>query len=134
MTELAKIGKKQTLFVFICILIISLYSTYIYQSYQSEIDIKNLISGITRFFLTIGLLYLVYIGKKWAKVVTIVLFSIANVILIISLFSIDISLINKAPIIIMTVVYSFSLYHFTISKSFKAFFEYQNNKNTDVIS
>lgn len=134
MTELAKIGKKQTLFVFICILIISLYSTYIYQSYQSEIDIKNLISGITRFFLTIGLLNLVYIGKKWAKVVTIVLFSIANVILIISLFSIDISLINKAPIIIMTVVYSFSLYHFTISKSFKAFFEYQNNKNTDVIS
>lgn len=134
MTELAKIGKKQTIFVFISILIISLYSTYIYQSVQSQIDTKNLISGIIRFLLTIGLLYPIYIGKKWAKILTIILFSISNVILLISLFSIETPLINKVPMIVTTIVYSFSLYHFTISKTFKAFFEYQNNKNTEVIS
>jgi len=134
MTELAKIGKKQTIYIFISILIISLYSTYIYQSVQPQIDTKNLISGIIRFFLTIGLLYLIYLGKKWAKILTIILFSISSLILLISLFSIETPLINKLPIIVTIIVYSFSLYHFTISKTFKAFFEYQNNKNTGVIS
>ncbi|OXB16026.1 hypothetical protein B0A68_07085 [Flavobacterium reichenbachii] len=107
---------------------ISLYSTYIYQSVQPEIEIKKLISGIVRFFLTIGLLYLIYIGKNWARILIIILFTIANIIALISLFTIEAPVINKTPIIVMIFIYTISTHHFTLSKSFKAFFEYQKTK------
>jgi hypothetical protein len=128
MNQLAKIGRKQTILISISILLISLYTTYKYQSVYPEIQITKLISQIIRFLLTFGLLYLIYIGKKWAKVLIIVLFSISIPFALISLFVANIFIGNLIPVLVIVTIYSISIYHFAISKTFKAFFEYQNKK------
>ncbi len=72
-------------------------------------------------------MYLVFKGKAWAKNVLIILFSLAAIMAIISLFS-GISLPNKSPLIVMSMIYSLAVYHLNFSKSFKEFFAYLNTK------
>ena len=67
MNELAKKGKYRTLLVFLSILLVSIHTIYFYHSVRPEIETKKLIQQIIRFCLTTGLLYLIYIGKNWAK-------------------------------------------------------------------
>jgi hypothetical protein len=129
MNLLSEIGRKRTILISISILLVSIHTIYFYHSVKPEIETKKLIQQIIRFFLTVGLLYLVYIGKNWARILSIILFSIGTVGAIISLFAIELSLVNKLLFIVMVFVYSIAIYHFYISKEFKAFFEYQNNKN-----
>ena len=130
MNVFAEIGKKRTLLISLSILLVSIHTIYFYHSVRPEIETKKLIQQIIRFALTFGLLYLIYIGKNWARILSVILFSIGVIGAAISLFKFnELPIINKSPIIVMIFVYSMAVYHFSISKSFKEFFEYQNNKD-----
>ena len=129
MTELIKTGKNRTLLISISILLVSLHTIYFYHAVRPEIETKKLIQQIIRFILTVGLLIVVYKGKKWAKIVSLILFSIAILVALRGLLTIESkSFIIKVPLIVMIMVYSLAVYHFGMSKSYKAFFEYQNEK------
>lgn len=131
MNELTKIGKKRTILISISILLVSIHTIYFYHSVRPEIESKKLIQQLIRFSLTIGLLIMVYKGKKWAKVISVILFSLGLLIILPTLLTIDRPFINKIPLIVMTFVYSIAIYHFGFSKSYKAFFEFKNSNVTD---
>jgi hypothetical protein len=128
MNELTKLGKKRTILISISILLVSIHTIYFYHSVRPEIESKKLIQQIIRFLLTIGLLLMVYKGKNWAKIVSIILFSLGLLGALIALGTLETPLINKIPLLVMTFVYSMAIYHFGFAKSFKEFFKYQNSK------
>lgn len=132
MNQLEKIGKIKTILISISILLVSLHSIYFYNSIIPEIESKKIIQQSIRFLLTIGLLIMVYKGKNWARIVSIILFSIGVLGAIVGLMTITSAVVNKIPFIVMILVYSSALYHFWFSKSFKAFFDYQNNYNAPI--
>lgn len=127
MNELAELGKKRTILISISILLVSIHTIYFYHSVRPEIEISKLIQQIIRFSLTVGLLLMVYKGKNWAKVLSIILFSLALLIALVSLVTLDTHFINKTPLLVMVFVYAMAIYHFGFAKSFKAFFNYQNS-------
>lgn len=127
MNELTKIGKKRTVLISISILLVSIHTIYFYHSVRPEIESKKLITQLIRFSLTIGLLIMVYKGKNWAKIVSIILFSLALLGGLIALGTLDTPFINKAPLLVMIFVYSMAIYHFGFAQSFKEFFKYQNS-------
>jgi dolichyl-phosphate-mannose--protein O-mannosyl transferase len=127
MNELAKLGKKRTILISISVLLISIHTIYYYHSLRPEIDALMLIRQTIRFLLTVGLLYATYIGKKWAKIVTIILFSLALLGAIYAILtSLELPFINTIPFYVMIFVYGNGISHFGFSKSYNAFFEYQN--------
>ncbi|MCY1235122.1 hypothetical protein D3C87_204990 [compost metagenome] len=128
MNYLEKIGRKQTILISISILLVSLHAIYFYNSVFRETNTQKLLQQIIRFLFTVGLLILVYKGKKWARIVLVILFSIALLGAFFGLFFTQQTMINKIPLIVMIFVYSVSIFHFGLSKSFKAFFLYQNRK------
>ncbi|MBE0393371.1 hypothetical protein BJQ96_03235 [Flavobacterium sp. PL0002] len=128
MNELAKIGKGKTILISISILLVSIHTIYFYQSVRPEIESTKLVRQLISFLFTIGLLIMVYKGKKWAKITSIGLFSLALLVAVISLFTLEVPFINKVPLLVMTLVYSISIYHFGFAKSFKEFFKYQNTE------
>jgi hypothetical protein len=128
MNELTKIGKKRTILISISILLVSIHTIYFYHSVRPEIESKKLITQLIRFSLTIGLLIMVYKGKNWAKIISIVLFSLALLGALIALGTLDSPFINKVPLLVMAFVYSMAIYHFGFAQSFKEFFKYQNSE------
>jgi len=128
MTDLIKLGKKRTILISISILLVSIHTIYFYHSVRPEIEEKKLIQQLIRFILTIGLLIFTYKGKKWAKVVSIILFSLAILGALIGIVTIDRPLVNKTPLFVMTFVYSMAVYHFGFSKYFKTFYKHQNEE------
>ena len=134
MNDLAKLGKTRTILILISILLVSIHTIYFYHSIRPEIETKKLIQQIIRFILTIGLLYFVYVGKKWAKIISIILFSIGAIGAIIGIFSISQPIILKIPLFVMSFIYLVAIYHFQFSNSFKEFTDYQNiTKTNDII-
>lgn len=126
MNHLEKTGKQKTILISISILIVSLHTIYFYNSTIPEIGSKKTFQQVVRFLLTIGLLIMVYKGKNWARIVSVILFSLGVLGAIIGLTTITTTLVaNKTPLIVMFLVYSLAVYHFWFSKSFKAFFDYQ---------
>lgn len=130
MNELTKIGKKRTILISISILLVSIHSIYFYHSVRPEIESKKLIPQIIRFSLTIGLLIMVYKGKNWARIVSIILFSLAIIGGLIGFVALDAPLINKVPLLVMIFVYSIAIYHFGFGESFKEFYKFQNTEIT----
>ncbi|MFD0989911.1 DUF4240 domain-containing protein [Mariniflexile jejuense] len=130
MNELTKLGKKRTILISISILLISIHTIYFYHSVRPEIESKKLIQQIIRFLLTIGLLIMVYKGKNWAKIVSIILFSIAILGALVGLGTLDTPFVNKIPLLVMIFVYSIAIYHFGFAESFKEFFKFQNTEIT----
>jgi len=128
MNELIKLGKKRTILISISILLVSIHTIYFYHIVRPEIETKKLIQQIIRFLLTFGLLYAVYKGKKWAKTLSIILFSLALLGALIAVGTLDRSFINKVPLLVMIFVYSMAILHFGFSKSYKVFFDFQNGK------
>ena len=127
MDELAKIGKRRTIIISISVLMVSIHTIYYYHSLRPEVDSIKLIQQIIRLFLTVGLLYAAYIGKKWAKIIVVILFSIAVLGAIIAIAtSLELPFINTIPFYVMIFVYGNGISHFGFSKSYKAFFKYQN--------
>lgn len=132
MNHLEKTGKIRTILISISVLLVSLHSIYFYNSIIPEIESKKIIQQSIRFLLTIGLLIIVYKGKNWARIVSIILFSLGVLGAIVGLTTITSAVVNKIPFIVMILVYSSAVYHFWFSKSFKAFFDYQNNYNAPI--
>lgn len=126
MNELVKIGKKRTILISISILLISVHTIYFYHAVRPEIESSKLIQQLIRFLLTIGLLFMVYKGKNWAKIISLILFSLALIGAIIGIITIDTPIMNKTPLLVMTFVYSMAIYHFGFAESFKEFFNFQN--------
>lgn len=134
MNHLISIGKKRTVLISISILLVSIHTIYFYHTTKPEIETKKLIQQIIRFLLTTGLLLLVYKGKNWAKVVLIVLLSLALLTALIGIASINAPFINKVPLLVMTFVYSMAIHHFGFSSSYKAFFNFQNSSTGSIPS
>ncbi len=132
MNELIKIGRKRTILVSISILLVSIYTIYFYYAVRPEIEVKKLIQQGIRFLLTVGLLIVTYKGKKWAKITSIVLFSLAILASFIGVVTLAGPFANKIPLLVMIFVYSIAVYHFGVSKSYKAFFEYQNMEKIEL--
>lgn len=126
MNELIQQGRKRTILISISIILVSIHTIYFYHIVRPELDTKKLIQQLVRFVLTLGLLYAVYKGKKWAKNLSIVLFSIAILGALISVVTINTPIMSKLPLLVMVFVYSMAAYHFGVSKSYKAFFNFQN--------
>jgi len=131
MNDIEKAGKKNTILISISILLVSLHTIYFYQSVHPEIDTKKLIQQIIRFALTAGLLYAIYIGKNWARIIALILFSLAILGAIYGVFTIQDN-INKIPFIVMIFVYGLALYHFGFSSSFSAFKKFQQKQTTQI--
>lgn len=129
MNELVEEGKKKTILISMSIVLVSIHTIYFYHSVLTEIEIKKIVQQSIRFILTVGLLIMVYQGKKWAKNLSLVLFAVSILGGIIGLATINVnSFVNKIPLIVMILIYSIALYHFGFSKGFKAFFEFQNRE------
>jgi hypothetical protein len=126
MSYLAGIGKKRTILISISVLMVSLHTMYFYNVMMPEVTTKKIVQQSIRFLLTVGLLVMLYRGKSWARITSIVLFSIGILGAFVGLITIDKTIILKSPLIVMLIVYSVALYHFWFSRSFKAFFEHQN--------
>lgn len=105
---------------------VSLHIIYNYNSVFVDVEAKKVGQQIVRFVLTIGILIMVYKGKNWARITLLVLFSVVNILALISLFTIEYEILARTPIIVMIIVYSVAIYHFGFSRSFKAFSLYQN--------
>jgi hypothetical protein len=133
MNELTKIGKKRTILISISILLVSIHTIYFYHSLRPEIESKKLIQQLIRFSLTIGLLIMVYKGRNWAKIVSIILFSLALLGALVGLGTLETPFMNKIPLLVMIFVYSMAIYHFGFAKSFKEFFKFQNTEITESI-
>ncbi|MFT5846178.1 MAG: hypothetical protein ACJARX_001324 [Psychroserpens sp.] len=127
MNELAKIGKKRTILISISVFLISLHTIYYYHSLRPDLDGLKLLQQIIRFLLTVGLLYAAYIGKKWAKIIVVILFSITVLGAIFGIATtLELPFINTVPFYVMIFVYGNGISHFGFSKSYKTFFDYQN--------
>ena len=132
MNHLEKTGRIRTILISISILMVSLHSIYFYNSIIPEIESKKIIQQSIRFLLTIGLLIMVYKGKNWARIVSIILYWLGVLGGIVGLTTIASGVVNKIPFIVMILVYSSALYHFWFSKSFKAFFDDQKNNKSPI--
>lgn len=126
MEELINLGRKRTLLISISVLLVSVHTIYFYHAVRPEIETKKLFQQGIRFLLTLGLLIVTYHGKQWAKITSIVLLSLGILGAIIGVATIEGPFANKIPFLVMIFVYATAVYHFGLSKSFKAFFDYQN--------
>ena len=128
MEELIAIGRKRTILISISILLVSIHTIYFYHAVRPEIEISKLTQQGVRFLLTIGLIIFTYKGKKWAKIASIVLYSLA---ILGALIVVTRPFADKISLIVMIIVYSMAVYHLGFSKSYKSFFEYQNRDQTE---
>ena len=126
MNILEKLGKERTIKISISILLVSIHTIYFYHSVREDFDTTKFATQMIRFALTALLLYFLYKGQKWAKIVSIILFSIGAIGATVALFSLEASIINKTPFVVMIIIYVMAVYHFAFAESFKAFYEYQN--------
>ncbi len=124
MNPLIRQGRRQTIGIFVSLLLISLYIIIFYQLYMPQ-DLKKLFQQIIRFGLTGFLMYFIIQGKNWARLTMGILMILAAVLGLISLL-IPVPLIYKIPLIVMTIIYSIGIYHLFFSKAFKAYFSYLN--------
>jgi len=67
-------------------------------------------------------------GVKWMKIVSMILFSLAILGSLIGVALIDAPFPDRIPMIVMFIVFSLALYHVGFSKSYNAFFDYQNGR------
>lgn len=114
-------GRRQTLQLFISVVLLSAYVIVVYNILLPTTT-QKLASQIMRFCLTIVLMYWVMKGKKWAVVVSIVLFALAAFMGLLALTAVQ-NLYGAIPLLVMVFIYSKGVYHLGFSKSFKAYLE-----------
>jgi hypothetical protein len=128
MNHFAAIGRKRTVLISISILLVSIHTIYFYHSNKPEVDSAKLTQQIIRFLLTAVLLYFLFKGKNWARLVSSILFSIAILGSLIALFTLKGSFIAKTPLLVMLFVYPMAIKHFWFSREYKAFSKHQNSR------
>ena len=131
MNELSQVGKKRTILISISVLLVSLFTIYSYQKYVPYIENKKIIQQIIRFIFTAILLYFIYKGKDTARKIAVALFTIAVIAAAYNFMVLDVAIIAKSPLISMIFVYSFAIYHFAFSKSYKEFLNYKKSKKDE---
>ena len=127
MNELAIHGRNWTIRILASVLLISVYTIVTYNIVVPNVEVKKIIQQGIRFSLTFLLAYFVFRGKKWAVLISTMVFSIGALGALISLFS-EASFIAKIPLIVMTIIYLITVYHLNFSKSFQAYILYLNPK------
>lgn len=128
MNYLERKGKRRTINISISMLLLTIYSIYIYQTSIPEINVTKLIVQIIRTFLTAGMLLFVYEGKNWARIITIILSAIAVTMSLGVMFTTKHPTLMEVPLFVMIIIYSDAIYHFGFSESYKAFSEFQRKK------
>lgn len=128
MNELATKGRNFTIRIFASILLISIYTIVSYNIVIKPIESGKLVQQIIRFCLTLLLMYFIFKGSNIALYFLRLLLIIGTLAGIFSFFQ-PLPLMAKVPMIIMFLIYLIALYHFTLSKSFKEYFNYLNNKS-----
>jgi predicted neutral ceramidase superfamily lipid hydrolase len=118
----AKRGRTTTLSLFASVVLISLYVLVVYHLAVRPIQVSKVVAQLIRLVLTIYLLYQVYKGKRWAVTITTVLFTLAAFVGLLPLTTPG-PLETKIPLLAMVFIYGFGVYHFTLSKNFKAYIE-----------
>lgn len=121
-------GRNGTIAIFLSVLLISIFTITFYHIPSGSVDPKKFFQQIIRFVITLMLFYFLFQGKNWARITLIVLFVLATIGALVSLF-LPVPLIAKSPFIVMIIIYSFGTYYFYFSKSFKAFFAYLMRSN-----
>jgi hypothetical protein len=124
MNPLIRQGRRQTIGIFVSLLLISLYIIVYYQLFMPQ-DLKKLLQQIIRFGLTGFLMYFIFQGKNWARLTMGILMSLGALLGLLSLL-IPVPIIYKIPLIVMTIIHSIAIYHLFISPAFKAYFKYLN--------
>jgi hypothetical protein len=120
-------GRKGTIQIFTSVLLLSLFTILPYQIETEFADTKKLFQQIFRFGLTILLMYFLFRGKNWAKIVLTILFSVAVLLAFVSLFTLPAA--GKIPASVMILIYGIVIYHLNFSVYFKAYFNYLQRKN-----
>ncbi|GEP64958.1 hypothetical protein [Clostridium beijerinckii] len=113
-------GKKLFLSMVIAILAVSIVTTAFSYFMQGNIGI---ISGLTRTVVEAILLYFIFKGKAWAKIIMIILLII---VILAAVAAIMIS--PNIMITMLMIVYIFSVYIIGISPSVKEYLKSSNNK------
>lgn len=128
MNELARQGRSQTIAISISVILISMFVIAFYHIPHDSVDAKKFFQQIVRFVLTLALLYFLFQGKNWARIILLVLFLLAMLSGFILLF-LPIPLAGKVPLLVMIIIYGLGAYNLHFSRSFKAYFTYLNSKN-----
>lgn len=123
MNELAHKGKIMTIRVFASMLLISIYTIVTYNILVPNVETKKIIQQIVRFALTVLIMYFIFKGMNWAKNIMSVLCAVAILGGLFAIFT-PLSLIQKLPLLVLVLIYSFAFYHFNFSKSFKEYFNH----------
>ncbi len=126
MNELAKEGKQRTATLCIGILIFIVYGIIYQNMVSTDIGLITKIFQGIKLLLMLGLLAEVYKGKKWARILTVIVSIIGVFGSVSGYVFLDGSLIDKLPFLITAGLYLVAIYHFGFAKSYKAYCTHQN--------
>jgi hypothetical protein len=127
MNELATKGRNQTIIIFASVLLVSIYTIVSYHLAFPSVEAGKSFQQIVRFVLTVLIMIFIFKGKEWARTLFTVLFSVAVMIAVVSLFS-SLPLAGKIPMLVMSIVYSIAVYHLNFSDSFREYFDYVSTR------
>ncbi|MEQ9263456.1 MAG: hypothetical protein RLP14_09870 [Owenweeksia sp.] len=125
MDPFIKTGEKRTLQLICSVLLVSLITIITYQRNVPEPESFKLILKILHFLLTASLLYAVYQGQQWARVLTVILFAIGALVRLYDLSHIGLEWFTTILALVQLLVYAVGIYHLTFSASFVAFQHWQ---------
>ncbi len=141
MNSIVKKGKNLTtlnLMLLFLVFIITFFKgnrdAIIYRNWNF-INFKLTCFLILFFVIILTLIYFIYKGKKWARIIFIILgvYEIISVLISLSSFYYPLfikkSLINQIYLLFCYISIISNFYHFGFSKSFKEFSKYKNKKN-----
>lgn len=130
MNQLAAKGKSRTHWIFVAMLMVSINVIIDYQMAVEHIDEKKLFQQVTRFLLTVLLMYFVLRAKQWAVIVMTVVCGLG---ILVALFALgmDVPLVRKIPIVVPIVIYGACIYHLNFTRSFKEYFAAVNFQEKD---
>ena len=118
-----------TLFVLFGMLLSFTIGNMIYYNVILETDEKQT-QQMTRLLLSVELMYLIYIGKHWAKILYSVLLILGIIMSIISIFFVSGSPGFTLVMILISIVYAYTVYFLNANNGFEEFVRYQR-KNSD---
>jgi hypothetical protein len=121
MTESEQRGKAMTIRLFASCLLISIYIIVTYNILVPHVETKKILQQIIRFCITVAFMYFIFKGKKWAKDIFSVLLGLGVIFGMTMIFG-NSSFNAKIPIITMTLIYVWTIYHLNFSNNFKAYF------------
>ncbi len=86
---------------------------------------QELKTQLTRLVLSFGIMYLIYIGKHWAKMLFSVLLVVGIVISIIGVFTNSGGYISSIIFLLVAMVYAYTIYYMNANDDFDAFIRHQ---------